>query len=133
MRDRTRTPCPYIASTMPQKAGEEAHENGIGMPPPPAAGAKVLYDVFETILETLRHWLGLDDHSSNSSSVSSALNVCPVCACLPVDTIESKQAACDAVYSSHVVAVGYVRPPPPRRIPTKSCPHSHGVTYGKNK
>lgn len=41
MRDRTRTTCPYIASTMPQKAGEEAHENGIGMPPPPAAGAKV--------------------------------------------------------------------------------------------
>ncbi|CAN0168524.1 unnamed protein product, partial [Ectocarpus fasciculatus] len=44
VRDRTRTTCPYIASTMPQKAGEEAHENGIGMPPPPAAGGKQLDD-----------------------------------------------------------------------------------------
>eukprot|EP00752_Nemacystus_decipiens_P018589 g16667.t1 len=41
VRDRSRTLCPYIGSTMPQKAGEEAHENGIGMPPPPAAGAKL--------------------------------------------------------------------------------------------
>ncbi|CAM9609106.1 unnamed protein product, partial [Sphacelaria rigidula] len=37
-RDRTRTPCPYVALTTPQTAGHEAHENGIGMPPPPAAG-----------------------------------------------------------------------------------------------
>ncbi|CAM9681783.1 unnamed protein product, partial [Scytosiphon promiscuus] len=41
VRDRARTPCPYLASTVPQKAGEEAHENGIGMPPTPVAGAKV--------------------------------------------------------------------------------------------
>ncbi|CAM9607981.1 unnamed protein product, partial [Hapterophycus canaliculatus] len=41
VRDRTRTPCPYVTSTVPQKAGEEAHENGIGMPPPPLAGAKL--------------------------------------------------------------------------------------------
>ncbi|CAN0393322.1 unnamed protein product [Pylaiella littoralis] len=41
VRDRTRTPCPYLASTMPQKAGEEDHENGIGIPPPPTAGAKL--------------------------------------------------------------------------------------------
>lgn len=41
VRDRTRTTCPFLASTAPQRVGEEAHENGIGMPPPPpAAGAK---------------------------------------------------------------------------------------------
>ena len=45
VRNRTRTPCPYLASTMPRKAGEEAHENGIGMlPPTPAAGSKVRHD-----------------------------------------------------------------------------------------
>lgn len=45
VRDRTRTPCPYLESTMPKKAGEEAHENGIGMPPPmQASGSKVLND-----------------------------------------------------------------------------------------
>ncbi|CAM9659426.1 unnamed protein product, partial [Ectocarpus sp. 12 AP-2014] len=44
VRDRTRTTCPYIASTMPQNAGDEVHENGIGMPPPPAAGGKQLDD-----------------------------------------------------------------------------------------
>eukprot|EP00903_Cladosiphon_okamuranus_P016150 g14905.t1 len=41
VRDRARTLCPYIASTMPHKAGEEAHENGIGMPPQPAVGSKL--------------------------------------------------------------------------------------------
>lgn len=41
-RDRTRTSCPFIASTTPQRIGEEAHENGIGMPPPPAAAAKAM-------------------------------------------------------------------------------------------
>lgn len=41
VRDRTRTACPFLASTAPQRVGEEDHENGIGMPPPPpAAGAK---------------------------------------------------------------------------------------------
>lgn len=45
MRDRTRTSCPYIASTTPQRAGEEAHENGIGMPPPTNGGAKVCKDL----------------------------------------------------------------------------------------
>lgn len=46
VRDRSRTKCPYIASTMPRRAGEETHENGIGMPPPPAVGAKVQHDYY---------------------------------------------------------------------------------------
>lgn len=44
MRDRTRTLCPFIASTAPQRVGEEAHENGIGMPLPPAAAVKAMHD-----------------------------------------------------------------------------------------
>lgn len=41
VRDRTRTVCPFVATTEDQRPGEETHENGIGLPLPSVAAAKV--------------------------------------------------------------------------------------------
>lgn len=79
MRDRTRTLCPYTASTKPPKAGEEAHENGIGMPPPPAAGAKVregLERVFEELIDRSVVFLFFSDALSTPGVAPSSVEDC---------------------------------------------------------